>query len=139
MQDIQRQKYRVVFLDFRGVPEQIQQRVSEKAREFHLIPVVWIQAPQYRSLSIAELIHEARHGDGIQVDDHFLAHYSASQFQLLSEQYKKPIFCSIQPFQADLLSSGRCNQLDVQCYTTPSFNDCLKLKWPPKTGQGYKL
>ncbi len=129
MQEIQLKKYRVVFLDFRGVSEEVQQRVSEKAREFRLIPVVWIQTPQYRSLTIADLIHEARYGDGIQVDDHFFAHYSRNQFKSLSSQYKKPIFCSIQPFQADLplLTEGRCNQLDIQCYTSQQFDNCLKL------------
>lgn len=127
MRDIQWQKYRVVFLDFRGVPDEVQQRVSEKAREYKLIPVVWVQSPQYRSLTVAELLHEARHGDGIQVDDHFFTHYSKSEFQSLSFQYKKLIFCSIQPSQAALLSELQCNQLDVQCYTANKFNDCLKL------------
>jgi hypothetical protein len=127
MRDIQRQKYRVVFLDFRGVPDKVQQRVSETAREHRLIPVVWVQSPQYRSLTVAELIHEARHGDGIQVDDHFFAHYSRREFQSLSFQYKKLIFCSIQPSQAAWLSELPCNQLDVQCYTTNKFNECLKL------------
>jgi hypothetical protein len=127
MRDIQEQKYKVVFLDFRGVPDGMQQQVSEKAREYRLIPVVWVQSPQYRSLTVAELIYEARHGDGIQVDDHFFAHYSGSEFQSLSFQYKKLIFCSIQPFQAALLADVRCNQLDVQCYTTNNFNNCITL------------
>ena len=83
MRDIQRQKYKVVFLDFRGVPEGVQQQVSQEARAQKLIPVVWVQSPQYRSLTVAGLIHEARHGDGIQVDDHFFAHYSGKQFQSL--------------------------------------------------------
>lgn len=127
MRDIQKQKYQVVFLDFRGVPDGVQQQVSQEAREHKLIPVVWVQSPQYRSLTVAQLIHEARHGDGIQVDDHFFAHYSGSEFQSLGFQYKKPIFCSIQPFQAALVPQGRCNQLDVQCYTTENFRGCLTL------------
>lgn len=127
MRDIQGQKYRVVFLDFRRVSDEVQVQVSKEARRYKLIPVVWVQSPQYRSLSVAELIHEARHGDGIQIDDHFFAHYSIDEFQSLSSQYQKPIFCSIQPSQAALLSDLRCNQLDVQCYTSDKFNDCLKI------------
>ena len=127
MRDIQRQKYKVVFLDFRGVPDGVQQRVSKKAREQRLIPVVWVQSPQYRSLTVAELIYEARYGDGVQVDDHFFAHYSGREFQSLRFQYKKPIFCSIQPFQAALLPEVGCNQVDVQCYTTNNFKNCITL------------
>lgn len=127
MKDIQRKNYKVVFLDFRGVSDEVQQQVSKKAREQGLIPVVWIQSPQYRSLTIAELIHEARHGDGIQVDDHFFAHYSQRDFDSLSLEYKKPIFCSIQPFQAALVREGRCNQIDIQCYTSNNFKGCLTL------------
>jgi hypothetical protein len=127
MRDIQRQKYKVVFLDVRGVPDKVQQQVSQEAREQKLIPVVWVQSPQYRSLTVAEIIHEGRHGDGIQVDDHFFAHYSVRDFQYLDLQYQKPIFCSIQPSQATKVSSGRCNQLDVQCYTTHKFRSCIAL------------
>ena len=127
MKDIQRQNYKVVFLDFRGVSDEVQQQVSQEAREQKLIPVVWVQTPQYRSLTVAELIYEARNGDGIQVDDHFFSHYSSREFQSLGFQYKKPIFCSIQPFQAALVSQGRCNQLDVQCYTTQDFRNCIAL------------
>ncbi|MCA2628227.1 MULTISPECIES: hypothetical protein [unclassified Microcystis] len=127
MKDIQSQNYKVVFLDFRGVSDEVQRRVSREAREYRLMPVVWVQSPQYRSLSVAELIHEARHGDGIQVDDHFFAHYSEREFQSLDYQYRKPIFCSIQPFQANLVTGGRCNQLDVQCYATENFRNCIAL------------
>jgi hypothetical protein len=127
MADIQAQNYKVVFLDFRNVPDALQQQTAQTARQQGLIPVVWIQSPQYRSLTVASLIHEARHGDGLQVDDHFFAHYSGSQFQSLGFQYKKPIFCSIQPFQAALVPEGRCNQLDVQCYTTQNFRSCIAL------------
>ena len=127
MREIQQQNYRIVFLDFRGVADGIQQQVSKKAREYSLIPVVWVQSPQYRALTVAELIYEARHGDGIQIDDHFFAHYSRIAFESLSFQYKKPIFCSIQPFQAALMNEIRCNQIDLQCYTTNNFNDCVKL------------
>jgi hypothetical protein len=127
MQDIKRQQYKVVFLDFRGVSDELQQKVSQEAREQNLIPVVWIQSPQYRSLTVSDLIYEARHGDGIQVDDHFFANYSRRQLQSLSYQYNKPIFCSIQPFQAKLVSDGLCNQLDVQCYTSNNFRNCIAL------------
>ena len=127
MRDIQQQNYKVVFLDFRGVSDEVQQRVSQEAREQKLIPVVWVQSPQYRSLTVADLIHEARHADGIQVDDHFFANYSQNDFQSLSFQYNKQIFCSIQPFQAKLVSKVRCNQLDVQCYTSNNFRNCLAL------------
>ena len=127
MGDIQRENYKVVFLDFRGVPDEVQQQVSQKAREQKLIPVVWIQSPQYRSLTVAEIIHEARNGDGVQVDDHFFAHYSKREFQYLRFQYKKPIFCSIQPFQSALVPESGCNQLDVQCYISNNFSGCQKL------------
>ncbi|MGV2829474.1 hypothetical protein [Myxosarcina sp. GI1(2024)] len=127
MTDIHRQGYRVVFLDFRGVSNEVQQHVSQAARKRKLILVVWVQTPQYRSLNLTELIHEARHGDGIQIDDHFFAHYSQEEFQSLDLMYKKPIFCSIQPFQAALVTEGRCNQLDVQCYTTENFPSCVAL------------
>jgi hypothetical protein len=52
-------------------------------------------------LRIAELVDEARHGDGIQGDDHFFANDSLEDFDLLRRLYPKPTFCSI--------------QLDVQC------------------------
>jgi hypothetical protein len=127
MRDIQREKYKVIFLDFRGVGDEVQQQVSQKAREQKLMPVVWIQSPQYRSLTVAQIIHEARNGDGIQVDDHFFAHYSQREFQYLRYYYKNPIFCSIQPFQWALVPTSGCNQLDVQCYTSSNFSNCLKL------------
>jgi hypothetical protein len=127
MRDIHRYGYQVVFLDFRKVPDSLQQQVSQEARTQNLIPVVWVQSPQYRSLTVKEIIHEARHGDGIQVDDHFFAHYSRREFQSLDFLYQKPIFCSIQPFQAAKVSGGRCNQLDVQCYTKQNFRSCIAL------------
>lgn len=127
MKDIQTQKYQVVFLDFRGVPDAVRQQVSQTAREQGLRPVVWVQSPQYRALSIAQLIDEARYGDGIQVDDHFFANYTQRDFQYLRAQYKNPIFCSIQPFQASSVPASGCNQLDVQCYTSKSFSGCQKL------------
>ena len=71
MREIKEQQYRVVFLDFRGVSDELQQIVTAKAREQKLIPIIWVQSPQYRSLSVAEIIEAARYGDGIQVDDHF--------------------------------------------------------------------
>jgi hypothetical protein len=127
MRDIKRQNYKLVFLDYRGVPDYVQERVSSKARAENLVPIVWIQSPQYRSLTISQLIYEARHGDAIQVDDHFFANYSKKDFLSLSSQYQKPIFCSIQPFQSNMVSQGRCDQLDVQCYTTQKFQSCIAL------------
>ena len=41
--------------------------------------------------------------------------------------YAKPIFCSIQPFQASLVPRTGCNQLDVQCYTAQQFPHCLQV------------
>ena len=38
MREIKEQQYRVVFLDFRGVSDELQQIVTEKAREQKLIP-----------------------------------------------------------------------------------------------------
>lgn len=127
MQTIRAEQYRVVFLDYRKVSDSVQQQVSQSARRQNLIPVVWVQSPQYRSLTVQQLMYEARHGDGIQVDDHFFTHYSLSDFYALRSQYGKSIFCSIQPFQAGLVPPTGCNQLDVQCYTTNRFQDCLKL------------
>jgi hypothetical protein len=127
MADIHAQKYRVVFLDFRNVSDEVQQQTAQTARQQGLIPVVWVQSPQYRSLTVPELIHEARYGDGIQVDDHFFAHYSQADFRALRFQYTQPIFCSIQPFQSALVPETGCNQIDVQCYTSNNFDGCEKL------------
>ncbi len=127
MADIQAQKYRVVFLDFRNVPDAVQQQTAQTARQQGLIPVVWVQSPQYRSLTVPEIIYEARHGDGIQVDDHFFANYSQEDFRALRYQYSQAIFCSIQPFQSALVPQIGCNQLDVQCYTSNNFEGCEKL------------
>lgn len=127
MTDIKNEGYRIVFLDFRGISDQLQQEVSNKAREQGLMPVVWIQSPQYRSLNIAEIIEAARYGDAIQVDDHFFTHYTPQEFQSLYFKYKKFIFCSIQPFQANKIQANGCNQLDVQCYAPKTFQSCLSL------------
>ena len=90
--------------------------------------MVWIHLLNIVHSPVPQLIHEARHGDGIQVDDHFFyPNYTRQQFLSLSYQYNKPIFCSIQPFQSDLVSDGMCNQLDVQCYTSKGFQRCLAL------------
>jgi hypothetical protein len=99
MADIRAQQYRIVFLDFRNVPEVLQQEVSQKARQQRLIPVVWVQSPEYRSLTVEQLLDEVRYGDGIQVDDHFFANYSVQNFYALRRRYTKPIYCSIQPSQ----------------------------------------
>jgi hypothetical protein len=127
MARIRAERYRVVFLDYRKVSDPVQRKVAGEARRHGLIPVVWVQSPQYRSMSVQDLVHEARHGDGIQVDDHFFANYSLMDFYRLRRLYAKPIFCSIQPFQAALLPAGGCNQLDVQCYTTQNFQRCIEL------------
>jgi hypothetical protein len=127
MARIRAQRYRVVFLDVRKVDDAVQREVAQEARRQGLIPVVWVQSPQYRRMGIADLVHDARHGDGIQVDDHFFANYSLAAFYALRQVYTKPIFCSIQPFQAAILPPSGCNQLDVQCYTATTFQGCVKL------------
>jgi hypothetical protein len=127
MADIRSSDFKVVFLDVRKVSDPMQREAAQAARRQGLMPVVWVQSPQYRALAIDDLVHEARHGDAIQVDDHFFAHYSLEDFHLLRRLYPKPIFCSIQPFQASLLPTAGCNQLDVQCYSAPQFQPCLKL------------
>ncbi|MFY8149425.1 MAG: hypothetical protein ACOVNL_09435 [Prochlorococcaceae cyanobacterium] len=127
MARIRASQYRVVFLDVRKVSDPMQREAAEAAREQGLFPVVWVQSPQYRALRIHDLVREARHGDGLQIDDHFFAHYSLEEFQLLRRLYPKPIFCSIQPFQASLVPPGGCNQLDVQCYTPQKFQQCLQV------------
>jgi hypothetical protein len=121
------QQYSVVFLDFRNVPDPEQQRVVQIARQYQLMPIAWIQSPQFRSLSVQQLMDEGRYTDGIQVDDHFFSNYSRADFQALRSQYKKSIFCSIQPFQASVVPRSGCNKLDVQCYSPKSFRQCLGL------------
>ena len=127
MERIKEQQYKVVFLDFRNVSDDVQQEVSQAARQHQLKPVVWIQSPQLRSLTVPQLVHEARHTDGLQVDDHYFKHYSKQDFYQLRAAYTKPIYCSIQPFQAKQLPSGGCNQIDVQCYTPNSLRRCMNL------------
>jgi hypothetical protein len=127
MADIRSSDFKVVFLDVRKVSDPMQREAAQAARRQGLMPVVWVQSPQYRALAVDDLIHEARHGDGIQVDDHFFANYSLEDFYRLRRMYPKPIFCSIQPFQASLVPAGGCNQLDVQCYTPQQFQQCLKV------------
>lgn len=127
MAQIRAENYRVVFLDVRKVSDDVQRQVAEEARRQGLMPVAWVQSPQYRSMSVSELIHEARHGDGIQVDDHFFANYGSADFYRLRRNYDKPIFCSIQPFQAGLVPREGCNRLDVQCYTSQTFQQCVRL------------
>ncbi|WP_259722247.1 hypothetical protein [Synechococcus sp. CS-1328] len=127
MAQIRSENYQVVFLDYRKVSDSMQQEVAREARRHGLMPVVWVQSPQYRRMSIRDLVVEARHADGIQVDDHFFANYNQSDFYVLRRAYTNPIFCSIQPFQAGLAPHGGCNQLDVQCYTPETFQNCVKL------------
>ena len=124
---IRDERYRIVFLDYRKVSDAMQRKVAQEARRQGLHPVIWVQSPQYRSMSIRDLVHEARHGDGLQIDDHFFANYSLADFYRLRRLYAKPIFCSIQPFQAGLVPPNGCNQIDVQCYTTQTFQQCVKL------------
>lgn len=121
------QNYKVVFLDYRKVPDLMQQRVSQEARRQGLTPVVWVQSPQFRAMGIPEIVEAARHGDGIQVDDHFFSHYTLKDFYALRRRYTKPIFCSIQPNQVTLAPPGGCNQLDIQCYASNGFQNCVKL------------
>jgi hypothetical protein len=121
------QQYRVVFLDFRHVSPADQQRVAQTARQNYLMPITWIQSPQLRSLSVPQMINEGRYTDGIQVDDHFFTNYSQNFFYSLRSQYRKPIFCSIQPFQAAKVPRSGCNKLDVQCYSAKGFKKCVEL------------
>ncbi len=127
MARIKKEQYDYVFLDYRHVDDEMQLQVSEAAREHDLKPIVWIQSPQYRSMTVADMIEEARHADGIQVDDHFFTHYSQRDFQTLRAQYDKTLLCSIQPFQANKVPASGCDQLDVQCYTPASFQRCVGL------------
>jgi hypothetical protein len=124
---IRSQRYRVVFLDYRNVSDAIQQQVSQTVRQQSLMPVVWIQSPQFRFLSANQFLYEARNGDGIQLDDHFFENYSLTDFYTLRSNYTKPIFCSIQPFQAAKVPPRGCNHIDVQCYSSSSFKNCLNL------------
>lgn len=127
MKDIQSQGCRLVFLDFRGVADDVQEQISQQACNHNLIPIAWVQSPQYRRLTIEQIINEACHTEGLQVDDHFFANYSSRDFEYLANQYRKFIFCSIQPFQKNLVPRYGCNQIDVQCYTYPTFKQCLNL------------
>ncbi len=127
MAEIRGSDFKVVFLDVRKVSDLMQREAAQAARRQGLLPVVWVQSPQYRALGITDLLHEARHGDALQVDDHFFANYSLTDFYRLRRLYPKPIFCSIQPFQASLVPTAGCNQVDVQCYSAPQFQQCLKL------------
>ena len=127
LQRIRDQNYRYVFLDVRNVSDADQRTVTRKIRDHNLVPVVWVQSPQLRAMSVKDLIHEARHADGIQVDDHYFAHYSHSDFYQLRRRYTKQIFCSIQPFQTKRLPKTGCNQVDVQCYTPQTFQQCMGL------------
>jgi hypothetical protein len=127
LQRMRAQQYRVVFLDFRNVSALDQQKVAQAARQSQLMPVTWIQSPQFRALSVQQLIDEGKYTDGIQVDDHYFAHYSLSDFYALRSQYTKQIFCSIQPFQAANVPPTGCNQIDVQCYSPIKFKQCVGL------------
>jgi hypothetical protein len=127
MQRVRAQRYRVVFLDFRHVSDLDQQRVVQTVRQNQLVPVAWIQSPQFRALSVQQLAEEGQYTDGIQVDDHFFTHYSRSAFYALRSQYRKPIYCSIQPFQAALVPPSGCNQVDVQCYSPINVKQCVGL------------
>jgi hypothetical protein len=123
MERVRAQRYRVVFLDFRNVSDLDQQKVAQAARDYQLVPVAWIQSPEYRSLSVQQFVEEGQYTDGIQIDDH----YSRSDFYKLRSQYKKSIYCSIQPFQAALVPLAGCNQVDVQCYSPVTLKQCVGL------------
>jgi hypothetical protein len=127
MDRMRAQRYRVVFLDFRNVSGPDQQRVAQTVRQYQLVPVAWVQSPQYRRLSMQQIAEEGRYADGIQVDDHFFSNYSRQDFRQLRSLYTKQIYCSIQPFQAALLPAAGCNQRDVQCYAPISFKKCVGL------------
>lgn len=127
MSRMRAQRYKYVFLDVRNVSDEDQRLVTQKIRQYDLVPIVWVQSPQLRSMSVQDLIYEARHADGIQVDDHYFSHYSRYDFSRLRSAYRKPIFCSIQPFQSKVLPTQGCNQIDVQCYTPQTFQRCLGL------------
>jgi hypothetical protein len=127
MERVRAQRYRVVFFDFRNVSDLDQQKVTQAARNYQLIPVAWIQSPQFRALSVQQLVDEGKYTDGIQVDDHYFAHYSQRDFHALRSQYTKPIYCSIQPFQAALVPTAGCNQVDVQCYSAITLRQCVGL------------
>jgi hypothetical protein len=127
MERVRAQRYRVVFLDFRNVSDLDQQKVTQTARDYQLIPVAWIQSPQFRALSVQQLVEEGKYTDGIQVDDHYFTHYSQRDFRALRSQYMKPIYCSIQPFQAGVVSTAGCNQVDVQCYSAITLKQCVGL------------
>ena len=127
MERIKTEQYNYVFLDYRNVEPEMRQQVAAAAREQALEPIVWIQSPQYRSMSVDDMIKEAEHADGLQVDDHFFTHYSQRDFQKLRARYDKKILCSIQPFQVNKIPPSGCDQLDVQCYTPASFQRCLGL------------
>lgn len=127
MARMRNQRYRYVFLDVRHVSDEVQQHVTSKIRQYNMVPIVWIQSPQLRSMTVRDLIHEARYADGLQVDDHFFSNYSTYNFRQLRAQYTKQIFCSIQPFQSKLVPRSGCNQIDVQCYTPQSLKACVGL------------
>jgi hypothetical protein len=127
MQRIKGERYRYVFLDVRNLTDAEQQRASQAARQQQLTAIAWVQSPQYRQLTVEQIINEARHVDGLQVDDHFFSHYSLYHFNELRARYNKPIFCSIQPFQARLVPPSGCDQVDVQCYTPQQFSYCVGL------------
>jgi hypothetical protein len=127
MQRIKEDRYRYVFLDVRNLSDAEQQRASQAARRQQLTVIAWVQSPQYRRLNVEQIINEARHTDGLQVDDHFFTHYNLYYFNELRARYNKPIFCSIQPFQARLVPPSGCDQLDVQCYTPQQFRYCVGL------------
>jgi hypothetical protein len=127
MERVRAQRYRVVFLDFRNVSDLDQQKVAQAVRYYQLIPVTWIQSPQFRALSVEQLVNEGKYTDGIQVDDHYFANYSRRDFSALRSQYRKPIYCSIQPFQAALVPPTGCNQIDVQCYSPLTLRQCVGL------------
>ena len=61
MNRMKNQRYKYVFLDVRHVSDSVQQQVTHKIREYGMVPIVWIQSPQLRRMSVQDLIHEARY------------------------------------------------------------------------------
>ena len=51
MTQIRAENYTVVFLDYRKVSDLVQRKVAEEARRRGLMPVAWVQSPQYCSMS----------------------------------------------------------------------------------------
>ena len=58
MAEIRGSDFKVVFLDVRKVSEAMQREAAQAARRQGLLPVVWVQSPQYRALGISDLVQQ---------------------------------------------------------------------------------